>query len=62
MIDVSRRLLGFAASGASADLFLPYARIAAQEKHAGVGIGWSASMGSDVFVYVFQPVPRQDFL
>ncbi|QTH25897.1 hypothetical protein XcfCFBP4885P_23415 [Xanthomonas citri pv. phaseoli var. fuscans] len=36
--------------------------IAAHEKQAGIGIGWSAPMGSDVFVYVFQPVPGQDFL
>lgn len=36
--------------------------IAAHEKHAGIGIGWSASMDSDLFVYVFQLVPRQDFL
>ncbi len=28
--------------GASADLCLPYARIAAHEKHAGIGMGWSA--------------------
>lgn len=62
MIDVSRRRLGFAASGASADLCLSYARIAAHDKHAGIGTGWSAPTGSDVFVYVSQPVPRQDFL
>ncbi len=36
--------------------------IAAHEKHAGIGVGWSAPMGSDVFVYVFQPVPGQYFL
>ncbi|MBV7306072.1 hypothetical protein KW404_16105 [Xanthomonas vasicola pv. vasculorum] len=36
--------------------------IAAHEKHAGVGMGWSAPMGSDVFVYVFQPMPDQDLI
>lgn len=36
--------------------------IAAHENQAGIGIGWPAPMGSDVFVYVFQPVPGQDFL
>lgn len=36
--------------------------IAAHEKQAGIGIGCPAPMGSDVFVYVFQPVPGQDFL
>ncbi len=61
-IDASRRRLGFAARGASADLCLPYARIAAHEKHAGIGMGWSTPTGSDVFVYVSQSVPRQDFL
>ncbi|MBO9741504.1 hypothetical protein J7432_21505 [Xanthomonas axonopodis pv. begoniae] len=61
MINVSRRRLGLAASGASADLCLPYARIAAQEKHAGIGMGWSAPMDSDVIFHVFEPMPRQDF-
>lgn len=36
--------------------------IAAHEKHAGIGVGWSAAMGSDVFVHVFEPMPGQDFL
>ncbi len=36
--------------------------IAAQEKHAGIGMGWSAPMDSDVIVHVFEPMPGHDFL
>lgn len=36
--------------------------IAAHEKHAGIGMGWSAPMDSDVIVHVFEPMPGQDFL
>lgn len=36
--------------------------IAVHEEHAGIGVGWSAPMGSDVFVRVFEPMPGKDFL
>lgn len=62
-IDVIRRCLSLAVSDEpSADLCLPDVRIAAHEKHAGIGMGWSTPTGSDVFVYASQSVPRQDFL
>lgn len=41
---------------------LPYARITAHEKHAGIGMGWSAPMDSDLFVSAGEPVPGQNFL
>lgn len=34
---------------------------AAHEKRAGIGMGRSAPMDSDVLVHVFQSVPGQDF-
>ncbi len=60
---VSRRQLGFAASDGllRTCACLSYARIA-HEQHAGIGMGWSAPMDSDVLVHVFQSVPGQDFL
>lgn len=63
-IDVSRRWLSFPVSDGllRTCACLPYALITAHENQAGIGIGRSAPMDSDVIVHVFEPMPGQDFL
>ena len=41
---------------------LTHASLRMSSQHAGIGMGCSAPMDSDVFVRVFEPMPGQDFL